>query len=50
MCSNNEGDMTQDEFSGGYLNTTSAVDAIQFKMDSGEIQAGSIFLHGLSTS
>ena len=37
-------------FTAGYLNTTSAIDAIQFKMSSDEIQGGSIFLHGLSTS
>ena len=33
---------------GGYFNTTSAIDAIQFKFASGNIDAGSIFLHGLT--
>ena len=34
-------------FCGGYFNTTSAVDAIQFKMSSGNINAGSISLYGI---
>ena len=33
---------------GGYFNTTSAIDAIQFKFASGNIDEGSIFLHGLT--
>ena len=33
----------------GYCNTTSAVDAVRFQMSSGNIDAGSIFLHGLTT-
>jgi len=32
----------------GYGNTTSAVDAVQFKMDSGDIDAGTITLYGIS--
>ena len=35
-------------FVGGYGNTTSAVDAIQFKNDTGTMDAGIIFLHGLT--
>ena len=35
-------------FVGGYGNTTSAVDAIQFKNDTGTMDAGTIFLHGLT--
>ena len=31
----------------GYFNTTSAIDAIQFKMDSGNIDAGDICLYGI---
>ena len=31
----------------GHLNTTSAVDAVQFKMDSGNIDAGTIKLYGV---
>ena len=33
---------------GGYFNTTSAIDAIQFKMSSGNIDAGDICLYGIS--
>ena len=36
-----------DSFVGGYINTTSAVDAIQFKMDSGNIDSGTIKLYGI---
>ena len=32
----------------GYFNTTSAIDAIQFKFDSGNIDAGDICLYGIS--
>ena len=37
-----------DTFIGGYANTTSAVDAIQFKMSSGNIDAGDICLYGIA--
>ena len=33
----------------GYGNTTSAVDAVQFKMSSGNIDAGDFCLYGLTT-
>jgi len=33
---------------GGYFNTTSAIDAIQFKFDSGNIESGVIKLYGVS--
>ena len=33
---------------GGYFNTASAIDAIQFKFASGNIDTGDIFLHGLT--
>ena len=32
----------------GYFNTTSAIDEIQFKMDSGNIDAGTISLYGIN--
>jgi len=35
-------------FVGGYFNTTSAIDAIQFKMSSGNIDAGDICLYGIA--
>ena len=37
-------------FSAGHGNTTSAVDAVQFKMSADEIQGGKIKLYGLSDS
>ena len=36
-----------DIFTGGYGNTTSAVDAIQFSMSADEIQGGSISMYGI---
>ena len=41
-------DAAFDSFSAGYGNTTSAVDAIQFSMSSGNIDAGQISLFGIS--
>ena len=41
-------DKSRDVFTSGYLNTTSAVDAIQFKMSSGNIDAGTITLYGIT--
>ena len=35
-------------FVGGYFNTTSAIDEIQFKMHSGNIDAGDICLYGIA--
>jgi len=36
------------QFTGGYFNTTSAIDEIQFKMSSGNIDAGTIQLFGVN--
>ena len=41
-------DVSTDGFFSGYGNTTSAVDAIQFKMSSGNIDAGTITLYGIT--
>ena len=38
------------DYIGGYANTTSAVNAIQFKMSSGNIDAGTIKLYGIKDS
>ena len=38
----------QDEFTAGYFNTTSAIDAVQFKFASGDIDAGVIKMYGVS--
>jgi hypothetical protein len=42
-----DGDLTINYFIAGYGNTTSAVNAIQFKMSSGNIDAGTIYLYGI---
>ena len=41
-------DYTGDAFCSGYFNTTSAIDEIQFKMSSGNIDSGVIKLYGVS--
>ena len=41
-------DISVNEFYAGYGNTTSAVDAVQFKMSSGNIDAGDICLYGIN--
>ena len=41
-------DRENDFFFAGYFNTTSAIDEIQFKMSSGEIQGGNISLYGIN--
>ena len=43
-------DYSQEVFSAGYSNTTSAVDAVRFKMSSGNIDTGTIKLYGLKDS
>ena len=46
----NHNDYTNQNFTAGYANTTSAVNAIQFKMSSGNIDAGQIKLYGIKDS
>ena len=41
-------DYSMRDFCAGYFNTTSAIDAVQFKMSADEIQGGSISLYGIS--
>lgn len=45
---NHASDFAQNFFVAGYGNTTSAVDAVQFKFDSGNIDSGTIKLYGIS--
>jgi len=45
-----EGDYAFDFPTAGYCNVTAAIDGVQFKYDSGEIQGGKIKLYGLSDS
>ena len=42
------GDFTIQCFMAGYFNTTSAIDAIQFKMNSNNIDSGTIKLYGIA--
>jgi len=42
-------DYSTNYYVAGYGNTTSAIDAVQFQMSSGNIDAGDICLYGLST-
>jgi hypothetical protein len=41
-------DFSQNWFVAGYCNTTTAIDAVQFKMSSGNIDAGDICLYGIA--
>ena len=41
-------DITMDCFIAGYINTTSAIDEIDFKFSSGNIDAGTIKMYGVS--
>ena len=43
-------DYAQDAFKGGYINTTAAVTAIQFKSTSGNIDSGTFKLYGIKDS
>jgi len=45
-----QGDVTKHCFRGGYFNTTSVIDAIQFKMSSDAIDAGTFKLYGIKDS
>jgi hypothetical protein len=40
-------DISGDRWSAGYINTTSAITEIDFKMSSGNINAGTIYLYGI---
>tara|TARA_B100001939_G_C16931121_1_gene613939 strand:- start:795 stop:1433 length:639 start_codon:yes stop_codon:yes gene_type:complete len=42
-------DTSNDLYTAGYFNTTSAINGISFKMSSGNIDAGTISLYGLTT-
>ena len=44
----NSENVTVTNFVSGYFNTASAIDEIQFKMDSGNIDAGDICLYGIN--
>ena len=46
----NGGDFSVHDFIGGYCNTTTAIDGVQFTMSSGNIDAGTIKLYGIKDS
>ncbi len=48
MHTENGGEYATNIFTAGYGNTTSAVNAIDFKMSSGNIDSGVIKLYGVS--
>ena len=53
LCQTNycdHGDESHFHFYAGYLNTTTAVDAVQFTMSSGNIDSGTIKLYGIKDS
>jgi len=53
ICTMNEAGAaprTSNNFIAGYGNTTSAIDAVQFKMNSGNIDSGKIKLYGIKDS
>ena len=41
-------DLTQDVYVAGYCNTTTAIDGVQFKMSSGNIDSGTIKMYGVT--
>ena len=42
--------ISEEDYKAGYFNTTSAIDEIQFKMSSGNIDSGTIKLYGIKDS
>ena len=49
-ATHHSGEYTMDAFTAGYINDTTAIDEISFKMSSGEIQGGEIKMYGLAKS
>jgi len=47
LTTNSHSDFNLNVFTAGYFNTTSNIDAIQFKIDSGNIDSGTIKLYGI---
>ena len=45
-----EASITRADHTAGYCNVTAAIDAVQFKFSSGDIDAGTIKLYGLKDS
>ena len=49
VSNSHNSDMIKNTYTGGYYNTTSALDAMQFTFSSGNIDLGDICLYGLTT-
>jgi hypothetical protein len=47
VCNTASNESSQDH-AAGYCNTTTAIDGVQFKMSSGNIDAGDICLYGIN--
>ena len=47
-CGHHQSNYTYTDYVAGYCNVTAAIDAVQFKMNSGNIDAGDICLYGIS--
>ena len=43
-----QANQTVDTFAAGYFNTTTAIDKINFKFSSGDIDAGTVYMYGVS--
>ena len=43
-----DGDNSRDMYIAGYINTTSAIDEITFRSNSGNLDAGTIYMYGVS--
>ena len=50
MTYNHQNERVMDAYIGGYCNVTAAIDAVQFKMDSGNIDSGTFKLYGIKDS
>ena len=48
MQHNNNNSYSNNQYVAGYCNVTAAIDGVQFKMASGEIQGGTITLYGIN--
>ena len=48
ISNNNEDSHAQVNYSGGYFNTTAAITGVDFKMSSGNIDAGTITMYGVT--
>ena len=50
VSNSHNSDYEKNTYTGGYYNTTSDIDAVQFTMSSGNIDAGTFKLYGIKDS